>query len=530
MPMSHRPISHGPISHGPNSNRPISRRLLLAGAGAAAMAGPAPLLAQGAHTTFTVRMDRELASLDPAFRTGPQEGSIIWAVFQKLIRFKPGSTEWELDAAQEIRQASPTVVEFTLKPGQMFTDGHGEMTADDVKFSFERIAGVEPAGGKESPYKSDWVNLDHVEATGKYTGRIVMKQPTAYLWTIGLCDGSGAIVSRAAMAALGDKAARQPVGSGPYRVASIDPKTSVVLQPNPGYGGARPAWTEITARIVPDPKTAELAFRSGEVDFTELTPSTVGGMRGVAGTNIVQKPGLRFIWMSLNVEKKPLDDVRVRQAIYKGLDIEQILLAGYNGLAPRANALIQPAVLGYWKDAPVVKRDVEGAKKLLAEAGVPNPTLKLTLLGQPTFQTMALVVQAQLKQIGVDVQLDVRDGSTYWSSGKGDAGRDLDMVFMRFNGKLDPNFNTQWFTSSQVGVWNWSRWRSPEFDRMNAEAGTTLDEAKRAELVVGCQKLMAESGAFVWLTYDVDIFAAKSWLHPAVMPTGSDWQLAQFTA
>ena len=59
------------------------------------------------------------------------------------------------------------------------------------------------------------------------------------------------------------------------------------------------------------------------------------------------------------------------------------------------------------------------------------------------------------------------------------------MVFMRFNGKLDPNFNTQWFTSDQVGVWNWSRWRSPAFDKMNAEAGTTLDDAEAdVELVV----------------------------------------------
>ena len=80
-------------------------------------------------------------------------------------------------------------------------------------------------------------------------------------------------------------------------------------------------------------------------------------------------------------------------------------------------------MLGYWKDAPVIARDIEGAKKLLADAGVPNPKLKLTLLSQPAFQTMGLVVQAQLKQIGVDVTLDVRDGGTYWSSGKGDAGK-----------------------------------------------------------------------------------------------------------
>lgn len=499
----------------------ITRRTLVASSGTLVL----PRLARAAdRTTYTARNDRDVASLDPAFRGSPEDGSIIWAVFQRLIRFKPGSIEWENDAAAEITQTSDTVVAFRLKPGQMFTDGYGEMTADDVKFSFERIAGGTP----ESPYKSDWVNLDQVEVTGRYTGRIVLKQPTPYLYTIALADGSGCIVSRAAMGKLGSRAAFAPVGSGAFRVASLEPKRLVRLVPNPGYAGPPSPWTEITMRYVPDPQTAGLAFRAGELDFTELTPATIGPLRSAAGTKVTQQPGLRFVWISLNVEKKPLDDPRVRQAIQIGVDVDQMLLAGYNGLAPRANALIQPQVLGYWKDAPVLKRDVAAAKALLAAAGVANLTLKLTLLNQPEFQTMGLVAQAQLRQIGVNLVLDVRDSGTYWSAGEGDAGRALDIMLMRFNGKLDPNFNTQWFTSSQVGVWNWSRWRSPAFDQLNAQAGMTLDTTRRAEMVVELQKLMAASWAFLWLTYDVDLFASRTWLKPAIMPTGSDWQLAQF--
>ena len=499
----------------------IKRRALFAAPALLAL----PTRAQTAHRSYTVRFNQALASFDPAFRPSPADGTIMWAIYQKLIRFKPGTTDWELDAAASIKQASDTVVEFTLRPGQMFTDGRA-MTAEDVKYSFERIA----RGAKESPYKGDWANLDQVDVTGELTGRIVMQRPTAYLWTIGLPDGSGCIVSRAAWESGGDKMALAPVGSGPYRLANVDPQREAVLEPNPGYAGPfKPSWDRITARIVPDPKTAELAYRAGELDFTELTPSTLTTMRSAPDTKITQTPGLRFIWLSLNVEKKPLDDPRVRRAIAMALDVDQIVLAGYNGLAPVARALIQPEVLGHWDGAPAPKRDLDGARRLLAEAGVPNPKLKLTLLNTPAFQTMGLVAQAQLKQAGVDLQLDVRDGGTYWSVGKGEAGHDVDLVLMRFNGKLDPNFNTQWFTSSQIGAWNWSRWNSPEFDRVNAEAGAELDPAKRAALIVQAQKLMAESGAFIWLTYDVDLFAAKSWLKPAVMPTGSDWQLAQFS-
>lgn len=498
------------------------RLLLLAGAGGLAR----PAFAQAAHTAYTARIDRDITSLDPAFRSGPQDGAVIWAVFQKLIRYKPGITDYELDAASEFKQTSDTIFDFTLKPGQMFTGGFGEMTAEDVKFSFERFI----KGPKPSPYKSDWANLDQVDVTGKYAGRIVMKQPTPYLLRIGLLDGSGCIMSKAAVEKAPEKTALEPVGSGRYVVSAFEPRQRLVLSRNPDFGGDRPAWERITLRFIPDPKTAELAFRSDETQFTELSPSTVGALRGDPGTAIRETPGLRFIWISLNVEKKPFDDVRVRQAIYKGLDIDQMLLAGYNGMAPRANALIQPPVPGYWKDAPVIKRDVAGAKALLAAAGVKDLQVKLTYLSQPAYQSMALVAQALLREAGITLVLDPRDSGSYWSSGTGDAGRDLDAVIMRFSAKLDPNFNTQWFTSDQVGVWNWSRWRSPEFDRMNAAASVEMDEAKRADLVIGCQKLMAESSAFIWLTYDVDIFAAKPWLKPAIMPTGSDWQLAQFAA
>ena len=127
---------------------------------------------------------------------------------------------------------------------------------------------------------------------------------------------------------------------------------------------------------------------------------------------------------------------------------------------------------------------------------MPNLKLKLTLLnttGVPDHGRWWR--RRNSSRPAIDLQLDVRDGGTYWSAGKGDAGKDLDIVMMRFNGKLDPNFNTQWFTSDQVGNWNWSRWRSPEFDRLTSQAGTELDPAKRAALNLQCQTLMAESGA-----------------------------------
>ena len=92
---------------------------------------------------------------------------------------------------------SETEIKFELNPGQMFHGGYGEMTAEDVKFSYERF--ITPATtASKAAYADDWAALDQVEVTGKYTGRILFKNPAPAIWVIGICDGSGGILSKKA--------------------------------------------------------------------------------------------------------------------------------------------------------------------------------------------------------------------------------------------------------------------------------------------------------------------------------------------
>ena len=248
------------------------------------------------------------------------------------------------------------------------------------------------------------------------------------------------------------------------------------------------------------------------------------------GLTVKQVPGLSYVWLGINMEKPPFNDLRVRQAIRLALDVDQMLLAGYNGKAPRLNALIVPPILGSWADAPVYKRNVAEAKRLLAEAGQPSIKARLLVLNQPVNQTMALVARALLQEVGIIIDVDAQDGGTYWEQGKGDAGKNLDMFIMRFAGKLDPNFLMQWFVASQIGIWNWQRFNSPEFDRLAAAAIAETDPAKRASLVIEAQKEMDKSAAFVWLTNDVAFAVHKSTIKPAYLPGAIDWQLNYFAA
>jgi peptide/nickel transport system substrate-binding protein len=508
-------------------NWQLDRRGLLAGASALGLVGSlAPARAQA--KVLSIRINKDIGSLDPAFRTGPQDANIFKSVYQRLVMQKLNSAEMELDAASEVKQVSPTLIEFTLKPNQMFTDGFGEMTAEDVKFSFERF--LKPAAdGKSSPYKADWSGLTSVEVTGKYTGKINLSQANAGLFAIALGDGSGCIVSQKAMAARGAEYALKPVGSGPYQVVSVEKQRGATLRRNPNFSGPAPAYEEINVRFIQDPKTAELALRSGELDFAVLPPNIAEPMRGTAGITVETHPGLAYLWLGINVEKAPFNDIRVRQAIRLAVDVDQMLLAAFNGKAPRLNALIMQPVVGHWAEAPVYKRNIAEAKALLAAAGQASFKTRVTIVNQPIFQTMALVMQAQLREVGIDLQIEALDGGAFWKSGDGDAGKNLDMYMTRFNGKLDPNFLMQWFTKSQIGVYNWQRFDSPAYDQLTAAAIVELDPAKRAELVIKAQQEMDKSAAFVWLTNDVAYVARRSSVKPAVLPGAIDWQLDRFS-
>ncbi len=511
----------------------FDRRRLLAGTAAAGLAGLAgPARQAGAQSAprqnIAVRVERDPEIIDPGYRTGPHDGNIIRVVYQRLIRHKPNSGEMELDAAAELNQVSPTVIEFRLKPGQMFTDGFGEMTAEDVKFSFERIGLEPPQGVRPAPYRGDWAGLERVEVTGQYTGRIVLSRPNAGLMQIAIGDVSGCIVSKKAVEQRGTEHNTRPVGSGPYTLASLERQRGAVLRANPGYTGAKPAFSEVAVRFIPDHRATELALRSGELDFAVLPPNVAEPLRNVQGLTVSAQPGLQYIWLGLNMEKPPLNDIRVRQAIRLALDVDQMLVAGYNGRAPRLNTLIPSPIEGHWPEAPVYRRNVAEARRLLNEAGARNLRLKLLVLNQPAFQNMALVARALLQEVGITVEVDARDGGGFWSAGRGDAGRDIEMYMTVFNGKLDPNFLMQWFVSSQIGTWNWQRFASPEFDRLFEQAAAELDPAKRRELVIRAQQVMDESAAFVWLTNNVSLIAHRSWLRPASVPGWLDWQYDAF--
>jgi peptide/nickel transport system substrate-binding protein len=243
----------------------------------------------------------------------------------------------------------------------------------------------------------------------------------------------------------------------------------------------------------------------------------------------VKAQGLFYYWIGMDVENPKLADINVRQAIRYGIDVDQILAGVYFGQAEREDALVPPGLTGYWKDAPHYQRDVAKAKEYLTKAGKTSLDLTYSCSNTTEAKAQAEIVQQNLAEVGINVTIDSIDASSFWQAGMGDNGKKLELYATGFSMYPDPSWATMWFTCDQVGVWNWMRWCSKDFDKLHMQGVEELDPAKRDEIYIQMQKLWDEACINVWVTHGANIHAYKKNLAPSFTPHGQE-QLWYFKA
>lgn len=513
----------------------LDRRWFLATTGALGVTAAgwrAPARAAGG--TLRLRSVVDLQTLDPAFTYAVHEYNVNRAQLHNLIAWKTNlSWDWDLDAAAAIEQVDPTHVTFALRDDIGWTNGFGPMTAEDVKFSFERIRDPE----LQSAYQADWALLDHVEVTGERTGVIVMQQPFAPLWNSTLPWVSGIILCKPAVEALPGKRIEtaMPATSGPYKVANWTPGQSLTMDRNELWTGPLPAFDKIVFFPIEDEKAAELAFEAGELDYCNVSISSVPRYREAppADARLIEIPGLDYYWVGINVEHPTFTDIRVRQAVQHALDVPAILDAAFFGVADRATGYQSASSLGHRPENHIAERDLDRARALLDEAGVGDGfRTTLTIVNTSLWSSMAQVIQANLAEVGIEVDILPYDPGAFWTLGlesEGEAWKDIEMYLQLYNGLPDPAFQTQWFVPEQVGIWNWERWRSDEYRQLNDLQLAEFDEARRSEQVQRMQTLMEESGAYTFLTNGLSAILVRDTVEPVVRPDGISLYLPGFT-
>ena len=501
----------------------LSRRSFLAAAGAfgaASMALPRTALSSDGKV-LTIRSYSDLQILDPAYRVSLPEDDIIRSIFAPMVIPQAGDVwAWKAIAVDSIEQLDDTTVSFKLKDNIGFSDGYGQMTAEDVKFSIERIA--DPAN--ESPYAGDWGALKEVEVKDKLSGLIHLKNKFVPLWTTTLPTPASCIVSKKAVEELGDKITTKPVAqSGQYLLADWQAKQKTVLKRNPDWAHEPGGFDEIHIIPIEDPATAERGFEAGDLDYTWTSVSSLPRLKENPPANsvVLEKPSLAYVWLGMNQDNEVMKDVRIRRAIQHAIDRSSVVDAAYYGAASVGNGIIAPGLPGS-RDSVTYDYDPDKARELLDEAGARNLSVTLDILNQSERLTAAQVIQANLADVGITCEIKQNDSGTFWTLGSkdGDYFMDIQLVLSRFSMQPDPSWATVWFTPEQVGVWNWERFNNAEYKALHDEGLKESDTAKRDEIYKKMQGLMDESGCYVFLTHEVVGAIHRDSIKPGLKPNG----------
>ncbi|HEV8531879.1 MAG TPA: ABC transporter substrate-binding protein [Methylomirabilota bacterium] len=362
---------------------------------------------------------KEPDTLDPHMSILGQSQAIARFMHRGLTRFairdgKVTTAEVDPDLA-ESWTLSPegTIWTFKLKKGVQFHKGFGELTAEDVKFSFERQI-------SRAPGTRFGVNLEvikSIEVVDPHTVQIALKSfdPIFLLRMVGYQQGY--IVSKKAAEKYGEQFKWNPVGTGPFYFDRHSPREKVVLKAFDKYHLGRPSIDEVNYFDVPEDSTKLIGLEKGTFDllYPEAVTADFADQVKKMGAVIDKRgPGTQERFY-INMTAKPFDDIRVRKAFMHAIDRKAIKETMYpGGLARVAPSCVPP---GYFGHIPMnfPEHNPALAKKLLAEAGHPNGfTIKNYFISKSFFYPKVLTLaQEQLKQVGIIVELQVVEHATF---------------------------------------------------------------------------------------------------------------------
>ena len=387
--------------------------------GSSAQAGPTTTAASNPNAELKVGFTEDQYVLD-----GPEatlsEYPLNTNIIQTLATMTPDykvvpllAESWEL--------RPPTTWRFHLRHGVKFHDGT-PLNAQAVKVGlFDRLAAMQDGSslnaGPSSAMVVDEYTVDFTPTTPDLRVPEQMVHP------------------QYGVIAPGSTIGKKPIGTGPFRFVEYVPKERIVVERNPDYWGDKAKVAKITFRFYPDASTRRLALESGEIDFAyEVPRDDVAGLKG-KGFTIQNSTVGAYDALLLNQHGKPgfdiLGDVAVRQAVALGIDRQKLVTGVLDGLATTDQTMVAPASLApYASTVTGIKYDAAKAKSMLDAAGwVPGgdgirvkngKKLHLVLVsGFPAAEILRPIptfVQAELKDIGIDVAINERPDSASYGS------------------------------------------------------------------------------------------------------------------
>jgi peptide/nickel transport system substrate-binding protein len=464
-------------------------------ASAAASSAPAVGAQQAGQNCVKIggiESSEETLSLDPVVQPSSENAFIIDSTYNRLtdeddsFNVKPELADsWEPNA-------DGSQWTFHLHHGVKFTDGK-DLTAADVVYTYKRL--LDPATGAGG-VTNQLSFLKDIAAPDPYT--IVFKAggPVAELPSL-ITNKAAYIIENGSTK---DQLTLHGVGTGPFIPVNFTPgQQPHRFVKNPNYWEAGlPKADCLEMYVIQEPTTRNAALQSGQIDVAQSVDyATIPAIQSDPNIQLISTAASTSLMMAMQTDVAPLNDNRVRQALKKVVDRQQMVdtvLSGY-GTVGDDNPVPPTSPFAWRKDVP--GPDVEGAKQLLADAGFgPDNPLQLDLYIAeylPGATNMALLFKDQAAQAGVEVNVITSPASEYWDN----------------VADKHPFFGTGWsarppgqalavdYRTQPPDTPNDAHWNRADFDALLDQAATTVDPAGRADLYKRAEQLVAQEGGVV---------------------------------
>lgn len=454
---------------------------------ATAVASPSPM--SGGMLRLGVQGDP--TTLDPHLTALAAAGLVIELIYEGLVEVDAALVPQPAIAGSWEISDDGLIYAFALRDNVTFHNGR-QLVAADVEYSLQRI--IDPATG--SPSASYVSGIETIEIPDDRTVVITLAGPDASFLTK-LAFWGVAIVPREIVEANGDLALTA-VGTGPFTFSQYTPGTSITLGRHRAYREAgKPYVDGVEIAIIPTDTSRTTALVTDTVDIIEQVPQRDIAILENDG-NIALAGGLttNLRWIVFNLRRPPFDQLDFRQAVAKALDRQPIIESAVFGYGtPLIGLYPEDFWAGYEGEIPAP--DPAGAEALLAGVTIPEGFApRLLAWAQYEFlNNTAVVVQEQLRQIGIETEIDAQENAIYienFFTGN------FDIAVMGAAGYMDPD---EWIGQSLKtgGVNNAAGYSNPDLDALLAEGLATTDRPERHAIYQQVQQLIIDEAPWISL-------------------------------
>ena len=430
--------------------------------------------AGGYKNTLTWAQGADVTSLDPHQGKETPAVQVNTQIFDTLVTVDPETNEVVPQIAESWEQTDDQTYVFKIREGIKFHDG-SDLTAEDVKFSLDRA--------RNSAAVSYIVNfIEEVTVDDDHT--VTVKTTAPYAPTLrNLAIPFAAIVPKAVVEADENAFIQNPVGSGPYKFVEWNHGDHVTLKAFDDYYAGKPETENLIMKVIPETSQRTIALETGEVDLAyDLAVNDIPKVNSDDKLTVYEIPSLTCWYVSMNMNKKPFDNPKVREAMSMAIDRQTIIDTINAGSGQTADAIIAPAVFGYYSTG-VKEYNPTKAKELRAEAGYPNGfSTTLWVNDNQSRIEMCQAMQAMLLEVGVQCNLEVLEFGSFIS--RTTAG-DHDLAYFGWttsSGDADYSYYSLEHSTQQGAAGNRSFLADPDVDKLIEEARSNTNEEERKEL------------------------------------------------